>query len=148
MAVEIAHSFVLEALMDSRIAADVRVNLMFGTHAIYVGDRIVLALRHREKSLMDNGVWVVLNPETRESVKSEFPALRPIEMFRSNSEGGPTWLCLGEDVEDFEGLALSIVECLIKGDERFGKVPLSAVKAGRRKPVAKKKTPRKKTTKR
>lgn len=144
----VAHSFILETLQDSRIANQIRVNPMFGCHAIYVGEKIVLMTRQREASPRDNGMWVIVNPDHNAQVRAEFPALRPIELFESGKEGTPSWLCLPEDSENFESDALAIVEHVIRRDERFGKVPISAKRKAKRKvPAAKGKSAAKKPLK-
>ncbi|MBX3017077.1 MAG: hypothetical protein KF767_04240 [Bdellovibrionaceae bacterium] len=125
--------------MDSKIAREIRVNPMFGCHAIYVGEKIVLITRQREKSPRDNGLWVIVSSEANSEIRAEFPALRPIEMFDSGKEGTPSWLCLPEEAPTFESDALTIVDYVIARDARFGKVPLSS-----RKKTAKKKKRKKK----
>lgn len=139
----IAHSFVLETLLDSRLAKEIRVNPMFGSHAIYVGEKIVLITRHREKSPRDNGLWVIVQPDARAAVRQEYPALRPIEMFESGKEGGPSWLNLPETADSFETDALAIVERVVERDERFGKVPISAKRKAKKKTATKKKVVKK-----
>jgi len=50
----IAHEFVLDLLYPLAF----RTKKMFGTYAIYVGDKIVLATRHNEENRVDNGIWI------------------------------------------------------------------------------------------
>ena len=85
-----AHSFVLEELQDSPLAGRIRTRPMFGSHAVYVDQKIVFILRQRDnpKTLRDNGIWVAMLPEFTDSVRREFPALRPIELFAARSRTG------------------------------------------------------------
>ena len=117
---------------------------MFGSHAIYVDEKIVFILRHREdgKTERDNGLWVVAAIEHVHSVLAEFPALRPIEMFQDVAKPGPkagkkigvpTWNNLPETAPSFEEDALALCELVIAGDPRIGRVP------GRKKPRSEKK---------
>jgi hypothetical protein len=89
--------FVLEELQDSILAGRVRTRAMFGSHAVYVDERIIFILRQKDdpKTLRDNGVWVATQPDHNESLLRDFPALRPIELFarrgRTGSRAGSTF---------------------------------------------------------
>jgi hypothetical protein len=120
--------FVLEELQDSILAPRVRTRAMFGSHAVYVDQRIVFILRQKEgpKTLRDNGVWVATQPEHNESLLHDFPALRPIELFAKRGRTGFTgWLNLPDADDSFEEAALSLCRLVIAGDPRIGKIPKS-----------------------
>ena len=118
--------FILEELQDSVLAPRVRTRPMFGSHAVYVDERIVFILRQRDepKTLRDDGLWVAMMPENTDSLRREFPALRPIELFAARGRKGFTgWLNLPTTDDGFEATALSICRLVINGDPRIGKVP-------------------------
>ena len=119
-------SFVLEELLDSSLAPKVRTRPMFGCHAVYLNERIVLILRQSEevKTLRDNGMWVAMLPEHADSLRREYPALRPIELFAARGmKGFSGWLNLPASDDGFEEAALAICRLLIHGDSRIGKIP-------------------------
>lgn len=123
-----AFSFVLDELEDSPLAGHIRTRPMFGSHAVYLDQRIVfiLRLRNHPKTIRDNGIWVAMLPEFTDSIRKEFPALRPIELFAARSRTGFTgWLNLPDTDDAFEQSALALCRLLIHGDKRLGKIPKS-----------------------
>ena len=116
----LAHPFVLEELQSLLSPDRLRVKAMFGSHAVYVDEKIMFILRH--KSTPDDGVWVALADVAHAaSVCKEFPTLRGLEMFAQRAFGD--WLLLPEDGEGFEESALGLCELIGKRDGRIGKVP-------------------------
>lgn len=121
-------SFVLEELQESILAPRVRTRAMFGSHAVYVDERIIFILRQKDdpKTLRDNGVWVATRPDHNESLLRDFPALRPIELFAKRGRTGFTgWLNLPDTDDIFEEAVLSLCRLVIAGDPRIGKIPKS-----------------------
>ncbi len=119
-------AFVVEELEDSALAGRVRTRAMFGSHAVYVDQRIVFILRQKDdaKTGRDNGVWVASQPEHTASLQREFPALRPIELFADRGRTGFTgWLNLPDGDEGFEETALGLCRLAVAGDPRIGKAP-------------------------
>lgn len=93
---------------------------LFGCLAIYIGEKIVLALRRKEIQTEDNGVWLATSAEHRESLKADLPSLRSIQLFGD----GPTgWQVLPEDSPDFATEVHQACELIRRGDPRIGKVP-------------------------
>lgn len=126
----IPFEFVLEMLED----ASPHTKPMFGCHAIYIGNKIVLILRDRESSPADNGIWLATTGEHHASLQKEFPNMRSIEVFGP----GPTgWQVLPVESDDFEEAATRACELVLKGDPRIGKIP--KVKLKKKKPSPKKK---------
>ena len=127
MAVSIAYPFVLGELRESLSPDRLRVRAMFGSHALYVDEKIVFILRQKRNpaTVRDNGVWVALaDPAHAGSLSKDFPALREIEMFKTRGgKGFGGWLNLPEDGEGFEEAAMSLCRLVLKGDSRIGKVP-------------------------
>jgi hypothetical protein len=122
--------FLVEAL--DRLQPTIRP--MFGCHAIYVGDKIVLMLRKKETATRDNGVWVAIAPGHLDTLKKEFPSLRPVEVL---GEKTTAWQNLPDDALDFEESVNKICELVLRNDLRVGKIPKSKAK---KKASAKKKT--------
>jgi len=93
---------------------------MFGCLAIYVKDKIVLILRDKPASSVDNGVWLATTAEHHSSLLREFPNMRSIQVLGKAVTG---WQVLPADAADFETSALHACELVLAGDPRIGKVP-------------------------
>jgi hypothetical protein len=116
LAKAIPFDFVLEKLFGLEPV----VKPMFGCHAIYVKDKIVLVVRKKSEASFDNGVWIATSREHHESLRNEFPSLRSISIFGSEETG---WQNIPEDASDFEESAMHACELILKNDQRIGKVP-------------------------
>ncbi|MGH8199458.1 MAG: hypothetical protein ACREVO_03720 [Steroidobacteraceae bacterium] len=93
---------------------------MFGCLAVYVADKIVLALRDKRKSPADNGIWLATTYAHHESLRQDFPRLRSIRVLQKE----PTqWQLLPADDPDFEAAALRLCKLIVAGDPRIGKIP-------------------------
>lgn len=112
----IPHEFVLDAIAS--LSPETRP--MFGCLAIYVKDKIVLILRDKPASKMDNGVWLATTKEQHASLSKEFPNMRSIRVLGKKVTG---WQVLPADAPDFEESALHACELIAAGDPRIGKVP-------------------------
>ncbi len=110
------HEFVLEALAP----LSPWTRPLFGCLAVYTGEKIVLALRDKEQSPADNGVWLATTEEHHESLRREFPAMRSIQVFGTEVTG---WQVLPAEAADFEEAALRACELIAAGDPRIGKIP-------------------------
>jgi hypothetical protein len=111
----VPHAFVLDALEPARIETQP----MFGSLAIYLGEKIVMVLRDR-KNDPDNGVWLATTEEHHRSLHREFPNMRSISILKGAVTG---WQVLPADADDFEEAALHACELVRKRDPRIGKVP-------------------------
>jgi hypothetical protein len=112
----VPHQFVLDALAE----LSPYTRPMFGCVAIYVQDKIVLILREKPASAVDNGVWLATTCEHHESLRSDFPNMRSISVLGKDVTG---WQVLPADAPDFEQSALRACELVIARDSRIGKVP-------------------------
>jgi hypothetical protein len=124
--VPIPFEFVLEEIA----ALSPWTRYMFGSTAVYVDEKIVLILRHKETGREDNGIWLATIPEHHESLSREFPSMRSISVFGPGPSG---WQLLPEDADDFEESALLACKLILKRDSRIGKTPTprkSRVKKG------------------
>jgi hypothetical protein len=111
----VPYSFVLDAI--SHLPIETR--SMFGCLAVYVGEKIVLMLREKQKQVEDNGVWLATTREHHQSLRREFPHMRSIQLL-GNDTG---WQVLPADAPDFESAALRACELILARDPRIGKVP-------------------------
>lgn len=124
------YPFVIDALAD--VVTEKKP--MFGSLALYVGDKIVLILREKRDGSPDDGVWLATMAEHHESLRREFPNMRSVAVF------GPQvthWQVLATDSPDFEEAALRACELIAARDPRIGKVPKSRStrsKAGTKRP--------------
>ncbi|MBX2968844.1 MAG: hypothetical protein KF803_05710 [Cyclobacteriaceae bacterium] len=112
----VAFSFVLELLFP----IEPIVKPMFGCHAFYVGEKIMLITRNKPQHAEDNGVWVALTAEHLNEFKKEFPSLRSVQLL-GNKE--TLWQNLPAHAPDFEESISRICEFIRKGDNRIGKIP-------------------------
>ncbi len=117
----IPFDFVLERLAPLRPYT----NPMFGSFAVYVGEKIVLILRQRESSPQDNGVWLATTEEHHASLRQVFPRMRSIAVFGTPVTG---WQVIPEDTADFEAAVERACDLVLKGDPRIGKIPGSKKK--------------------
>ncbi len=112
----VPHEFVLEALAQQ----SPETRSMFGCLAVYVDDKIVLALRDKANNTADNGVWLATTEEHHESLRREFPKMRSIQVFGKKVTG---WQVIPADAQDFEEAALHACELIVARDARIGKIP-------------------------
>ncbi|WP_437517705.1 hypothetical protein [Sorangium sp. So ce1099] len=112
----VPHEFVLEALAP--LGPETRP--MFGCVAVYVEEKIVLALRDKPPPAQDNGVWLATAKEHHAALRPEFPSMRSIEVLGSGVTG---WQVLPADAPDFEEATLRACALIRAGDPRIGKVP-------------------------
>ncbi len=110
-----------EFIFDELSGLDYRVRPMFGAHAVYVGEKIVVILREKEEHARDNGVWIATTREHHESLRADFPSMRSIFLFEG--EGPTGWQNLPAESSDFEESVLKLCRLIRKGDERVGKIP-------------------------
>jgi hypothetical protein len=114
------HTIPFEFVLEQLYSLDPIVKPMFGCHAIYVQNKIVLMLRRKEDFPEDNGVWVASTPEHKSKLKAEFPTLRSIGLF---GEVTSTWQNLPQISDSFEEDVKRICELILKRDQRIGKIP-------------------------
>jgi hypothetical protein len=108
-------AFVLEELAPLRPA----VRQMFGFTYVYLGERLLLALRESAKYSQYNGVWLFTEAAHIESLRREFPLLPRRYFWKSGKNG---WVILVSSSEEFEEHALRACELVLQGDRRVGRV--------------------------
>ena len=129
---QIPHEFVLDALAP----ASPWTRPMFGCLAVYIGEKIVFALRDKRdnKTEADDGLWLATTQEHHESLRCEFPNMRSIQVLGKEVTG---WQVLPSDGSDFERAALRACELVLAKDSRIGKIPGAQRPASRSKKVTK-----------
>ncbi|MBL8601184.1 MAG: hypothetical protein JNK72_04615 [Myxococcales bacterium] len=113
----VAFAWVLDALED----LEPTVRLMFGCHAVYLGEKIVLALRARGDD--DDGVWIATTPEHHPSLAKLLPSMASIGVLSGGKGGVTGWQKLPSQGEDFEAEVERLVALVRARDPRVGKVP-------------------------
>ena len=117
----VAFDFVLEELYS----LEPTVKPMFGCHAVYVKEKIVLILRRREAYPEDNGVWLATSREHHDSLRKSLPGMRSIALFGADESA---WQNLPADSEHFEEEVMKACDLILRGDPRIGKIPKRRVK--------------------
>src|SRR5688572_23031529 len=120
---KIPFEFALESLLPLRP----KVRPMFGSFAVYVGEKIMLVLRNRQDHEEANGVWIATKSEHHSSLKKVFPSMRSIYIL-SDGKAETEWQMLPLDADDFESSAIKACELILRGDERIGRIPKSRKK--------------------
>ncbi len=119
-------------VLDELDSLKPRTNPMFGCYGIYIGERIVLALRSRDSHTDDNGVWIATRPEHHAELKKILPSMRSIYLLGGGDETG--WQIIPEQADDFEESVIKICALIKKSDPRIGNIP----KAKKKRTVVKK----------
>ena len=109
-----------EFVVDQLYSLDPVVRPMFGCHAVYVRNKIVLILRNKRAHSEDNGVWLATDYEHHDSLRRQFPAMQSIKLFGGQSS---RWQNLPVTAPDFEGSVMDACRLILHGDERIGRVP-------------------------
>lgn len=112
----IPFSFVVENLYPLQPV----VRPMFGCFAVFLNNKIVFMLRHREDHPEVNGVWFATSRQHHPSLKSEFPSLKSVSVL---GMGVTNWQMIHEDMPDFEEIILRACRLVVKGDPRIGHIP-------------------------
>lgn len=107
-----------EFVLDMLYPLPTRTKKMFGNHAIYVGEKIVLATRMKEDNPVDNGLWIGTKLEHHAVLRSRFPSLRNLKTYKIRS-----WLLLPEDADDFEETAQKITDLIKENSDLIGTIP-------------------------
>jgi hypothetical protein len=109
-------------VLDELESLDPETKPLFGCTAVYVGERIVFALREKPTAKQDNGVWLATTKEHHASLKKVLPSMRSIRVL---GDGVTGWQILPASSEDFEDEVLKACALVRKNDPRIGKIPAS-----------------------
>jgi len=107
--------FVLEELAPIRPT----IKRAFGFTYVYLGEKLLCALRDSVKQPGSNGVWLFTTTEYIESLGREFPDLSRRYHWRS---GKNAWIVLASRLENFEEYAFKACELIVNYDSRIGRV--------------------------
>jgi hypothetical protein len=117
-------------VLDELAALEPWTRPMFGCHAVYVDDQIVLILRDKGAPACDDGVWIATGAAHHESLRSELPGMRSITVL---ANGGTTgWQVVPAEADDFEESVLRACAMIRARDPRIGKVPASRRKKAKK----------------
>jgi hypothetical protein len=111
---KIAYDFVLDAL--SELGPTTRA--MFGSTAVYLGERVLFILR--KKGDPDDGVWVAFDEERANDAAAALPNLKPIERLPNVR----SWRKLAENHPEFEDDVLEACRLAGERDGPLGKIPV------------------------
>ena len=115
---KVPFAFVLDILLP----LEPSVKPMFGCHAVYVGPKIMLVLRHRNDHPEANGVWVATSRQHHASLKQDFPSLCSVHLL-SDGKSETNWQMIPLAADDFEASAMKACDLIRQGDERIGRIP-------------------------
>ena len=115
-------------VLDELGSLDFETKPLFGCTAVYVGERIVLALRDKRAGDGDDGVWIATTTPHHEALRPLLPSMRSIGVLGSGVTG---WQVLPSASPTFEEDVLAACALIRAGDPRIGKIP--APKRPRRK---------------
>jgi hypothetical protein len=110
-----------EFLFDYLTDVDFSIKPMFGHHAVYVGERLVLFLID-EPDEPDNGVCLATTAESIPSLAEEFPSLRHLLTYGPDATD---WRLLPATADDFEESVVRACELISAADPRIGRIPKS-----------------------
>lgn len=121
MVARVARRMPYEFILDHLGGGRVRVKPMFGHHAVYVGDKIVLFLIDKPDEV-DNGVCLATTADSIPVLAKEFPSLRHLETYGPDAVD---WRLLPANADDFEESVVRACELISNGDPRIGRLPKS-----------------------
>jgi len=107
--------FVLDELASLRPT----IKHVFGFTYLYLGERLLCALRDSKKKPGSNGLWLFTTTEQLQSLGREFPELSRRYHWRS---GKNAWLILPSRLAEFEEYAFKACELILNGDRRIGRI--------------------------
>ena len=95
---------------------------MFGCHAIYGDDKILIILRNKEAHPESNGVWIATDFEHHPSLKKTFKGLKNVELLSAKGKD-TAWQMIHYKNEKFEEQVGLLCELIMSKDPRIGKIP-------------------------
>ncbi len=108
-----------EFVLDELAPLAPRVRPMFGAHAIYAGDKMVLVVREKGQD-RDDGVWIATQREHHDSLRRELPSIRSIEIFGSAVS---SWQIIPSSAPSFEREVAHACALVLRRDARIGTQP-------------------------
>lgn len=136
-AAKAARPIPFEFFLEELASLDPETRPMFGSLAVYVGEKIVGVLAGKESLGGDRGVWIATSHEHHASLGAELESMRSIAVLGRDPTG---WQVLPADALSFEDDALRAAALIRAGDPRIGKVPARRRRAKRSSPRARKRS--------
>lgn len=115
-------------VFDYLFPMEPEVKPMFGCHALYIGEKIVLILRERENNPESNGVWIATKREHHSSLRKELKSMTGISVF---GDGESNWQMIPASGLHFEKDVIRCCELIQKNDIRVGNIPKKKSKGGK-----------------
>jgi hypothetical protein len=91
---------------------------MFGTTAVYVGAKMVLALKDNKKDPATNGVWISIEQVYHPELLLLIPSVTTFEIYGIKTKN---WLLLPSSSANFEKEVNIICDLIKRNDKRIGK---------------------------
>jgi hypothetical protein len=120
-----------EFILDALYPLPVAVRPMFGSHAVYLGPRILMVLRRQDSHPEANGLWIATTHAHHASLTATFPALVSVGIL-NGGRGETAWRMLPAEAPTFESDALQLCELVRRGDPRIGRIPKARAKSKRK----------------
>ncbi len=95
---------------------------MFGCHAIYVREKIMIILRDKPVHPEANGIWIATSNEYHDYLRKKIGKIKSVYIL-SGGKAETNWQMIGKKEDDFEEKAIRICQLIIKGDLSIGKIP-------------------------
>ncbi|HKR03812.1 MAG TPA: hypothetical protein VJY62_04185 [Bacteroidia bacterium] len=118
------------------------VKSMFGSYAIYLGNKIMLVLRDKKDHQEANGVWMATSREYHESLKKDFPSMCSVYVL-SEGKSETNWQMIPASADDFESSVIKCCEFILQNDPRIGRIPKPKKKRSHKAAKAQRNTKRK-----
>jgi hypothetical protein len=116
------NSFPFPFILDLLSGLDYEVKPMFGCHAIYSGQKILIIVRKKDAHEESNGVWIATDYTHHDSLRKTFSGLQSVSLL--SGKGKETaWQMIAYSDNNFEEKVNLLCELICKGDGRIGKVP-------------------------
>jgi len=115
---KISKSIPFNFVIENLLSAHPIIKPMFGAHALYIDNKIILMLRDKKDE--DRGIWIATTFEHHKSLKKNFPTMRSIKVFGSTES---SWQMLPADSDDFETSVNLLCDFILKRDTRIGRIP-------------------------
>ena len=109
-------------VIDLMQGLDYQIKPMFGCHAIYIGEKIVIILRNKDNHEEANGVWIATDFEHHASLKKLFKGLTRVAIL-TNGDKETAWQMISNTNELFEEQTTKLCELIRKNDPRIGRIP-------------------------
>ncbi len=96
---------------------------MFGCHAVYGGEKILLVLRDRADHEDCNGVWIATDKMHHAYLQKLFPKMRSVSVLGGSKDKVTNWQMIGKEDPDFEKYVYKLCEMILHGDKAIGRIP-------------------------